>query len=296
MSAEREPALTTVKGSLIRHPLAAAVVGAALAAILALNALAFFRGLESPWLLGTVLVTDVLAIGAGILLAAREVLVADRRTEASQARLAAIVDSAMDAILTVDEGQKIVLFNRAAEQVFRCSRTEALGAPLERFLPERFRAAHRGHIEHFARTGVTARRMGDVTTLWALRANGEEFPIEASISQAVEAGRRFFTVILRDVTLRREAEGDAERARGALSDAQARLSAIVDSAMDAVITVDEQQKIVLFNRAAEQVFRVRREDVLNAPLDRFIPQRFRPQHRHHVEQFGQTGVTSRRMG
>jgi PAS domain S-box-containing protein len=224
MSAEREPALTTVKGSLIRHPLAAAAAGAALAAILALNALAFFRGLESPWLLGTVLVTDMLAIGAGILVAAREVLVADRRTEATQARLGAIVDSAMDAIITVDEAQKIVLFNRAAEQVFRCSRTEALGAPLDRFIPQRFREQHRVHIEQFGRTGVTNRRMGDVTTLWALRADGSgEFPIEASISQATEAGRRFFTVILRDITLRKQAEDALLRQKDELRELSARV-------------------------------------------------------------------------
>src|SRR6185436_9101693 len=123
---------------------------------------------------------------------------------------------------------------------------DALGAPLERFIPQRFRSGHHAHIEKFAQTGVTGRRMGDVTTLWALRADGQEFPIEASISQAGSAGSRYFTVILRDITLRRQAEADGERMRGALSDAQGRLSAIVDSAMDAIVTVDEQQRIVLF--------------------------------------------------
>jgi PAS domain S-box-containing protein len=138
--------------------------------------------------------------------------------------------------------------------------------------------------------------MGDVTTLWGLRADGEEFPIEASISQAGAAGERYYTVILRDVTLRKQAEAEAERARGALDEAQRRLGAIVDSAMDAVITVDEEQNIVLFNRAAEQVFRVRREEMLGTPLDRLLPARFRGAHRGHVEGFGRTGVTSRRMG
>src|SRR5687768_16633485 len=196
----------------------------------------------------------MLVIGAGIVFAAREVLVAEHRTEASQAQLEAIVDSAMDAIITVDAAQNIVLFNRAAEQIFRCPRREALGGPLDRFIPERFRAAHRGHIEHFARTGVTSRRMGDVTTLWGLRSGGEEFPIEASISQSGSAGERYFTVILRDITRRKQAESESERVRGALDAAQKRLGAIVDSAMDAMITVDDEQKIVLFNRAAEAVF------------------------------------------
>jgi hypothetical protein len=296
MNAERPGALTSVKQSLFRHP---AILGAGVAALVALlgsNVVAFLGGMQAPWLLGTVIIADMLVIGVGILVAAREVLVADERTEATQARLGAIVDSAMDAVITVDDGQNIVLFNRAAEKLLRCSRDQALGGPLERFIPERFRAAHRAHIQHFGRTGVTSRRMGDVTTLWALRADGEEFPIEASISQAFEGGRRLYTVILRDVTLRRHAETEAERMRGALDAAQARLAAIVDSAMDAVITVDEQQNVVLFNRAAEQLFRIRRDQAVGTPLDRLLPPRFRAGHRAYVDQFGRTGVTSRKMG
>jgi two-component system sensor kinase len=157
------------------------------------------------------------------LVAAREVMVADRRGDAIQERLAAIVDSAMDAMITVDESQAIVLFNRAAEQVFRCRREEALGARLERFVPQRFRAAHGGHIEKFGHTGVTARRMGDVTTLWALRADGEEFPIEASISHAGATGQRFFTVILRDITVRKQSEDALERSRQELRELSARV-------------------------------------------------------------------------
>jgi PAS domain S-box-containing protein len=296
MSAPDRSTLTFIKRSAFRHPAVIGAGAAALVAVLAMNAIAFVRGMESPWLLGAVIIGDMLVIGAAILVATREVLLAEHHTEASQAQLEAIVDSAMDAIITVDEAQKIVLFNRAAEQVFRCPRSAALGGPLERFIPERFRAGHRGHIEHFATTGVTARRMGDVTMLWGLRADGEEFPIEASISQAGRQGERYFTVILRDVTLRRNAEVDSERMRSALSEAQARLGAIVDSAMDAVITVDEAQRIVLFNRAAEQVFGLRRDEVLGSALERLIPARFRGAHHGHVERFGTTGVTSRRMG
>jgi PAS domain S-box-containing protein len=296
MDVERRAGLTSIKGSLFRHPAVIGAGGAALAALLGSNVVAFIGGMQAPWLLGTVIVTDMLVIGMGILLAAREVLVAEQRTEATEARLGAIVDSAMDAIITVDETQKILLFNRAAEQLFLCSRGEALGTPLERFIPERFRSAHHEHIERFASTGVTSRRMGDVTTLWALRSDGTEFPIEASISQAAEGGRRLFTVILRDITLRLQQQRDAERMRSALDATQARLGAIVDSAMDAVITVDEAQQIVLFNRTAEQLFRLRREEVLGTKLDRLIPARFRGAHHGHIEAFGRTGVTSRRMG
>jgi hypothetical protein len=288
--------LISVKGSVVRHPAVIGAGSAALVALLGTNAIAFMRGMDTPWLLGATIIADMLVIGAGIVVAAREVLVAEQRTEASQARLSAILDSAMDAIITVDEKQHIVLFNRAAEKLFLCSRAEALGTPLARFIPERFRGAHAGHIERFGRTGVTSRRMAELTTLWALRTDGREIPIEASISQAAEGGRQLYTVILRDITLRMQAQKDAAAMREALDATQARLGAIVDSAMDAVITVDEEQKIVLFNRAAERLFRVGRDAMLGASLDRLIPARFRGAHRGHVAEFGRTGVTSRRMG
>jgi PAS domain S-box-containing protein len=117
----------------------------------------------------------------------------------------------MDAIVTVDENQNIVLFNQAAEKVFRCPAALAIGGPLDRFIPERFRAAHHGHIERFGRTGTTTRMMGGRLELFGLRADGEEFPIDASISQVVTDHGKFYTVILRDVTARKAAETALER-------------------------------------------------------------------------------------
>jgi len=175
----------------------------------------------APWLHALDLVLDLAALAAVVALlvwAGQRFEATEARAReaiaASQARLAAIIDTAMDAIVTVDEAQRIVLFNQAAERVFRCPRAEALGARLDRFIPVRFREAHRVHLERFAASGATGRRMGDGTTLWGLRADGEEFPMEASISRSEEGGRRYCTVILRDITLRKRAE-DALRAREA---------------------------------------------------------------------------------
>ncbi len=223
MGADEGQGLISVKRRLVRRPAVIGAAGTSLAALLGMNAVAFARGLDSPWLLGAVIIADMLVIGVGIVVAAREVLYAEHRTEASEARFDAIVDSAMDAIVTVDAGQRIVVFNRAAEQIFRCPRREALGSSLDRFIPARFRNAHRGHVEQFARTGVTSRRMGDITTLWGLRADGDEFPIEASISQAGNAGERFYTVILRDITLRKQADDALRRSQAELRELSARV-------------------------------------------------------------------------
>jgi len=124
----------------------------------------------------------------------------------------------MDAIVTVDEDQHIVLFNSAAERIFRCPAAEAVGGPLDRFIPERFRAAHRAHIARFGATGTTVRSMGSDMVLYGLRANGEEFPIEASISQVKVDGRKLFTVVLRDISARVNAAAEIERSRRQLRD------------------------------------------------------------------------------
>ena len=125
---------------------------------------------------------------------------------ASEDRLAKIVNSAMDAIITLDQNQRIVVFNAAAEKVFCCPKSEALGHSIDRFIPERYRKVHSSHIRHFDSTGASSRSISSPGMLYGLRANGEEFPLEATISQVTVKGRRLFTVILRDITLRKKTE------------------------------------------------------------------------------------------
>jgi PAS domain S-box-containing protein len=112
---------------------------------------------------------------------------ASRDALESKRRLEGIVASAMDAIITVDDSQRIVLFNPAAERMFAAPAETAIGQHISSFIPERFRAVHASHISRFTKTGATNRAMGSLGAISGLRANGEEFPIEASISQ-VEVG------------------------------------------------------------------------------------------------------------
>ena len=129
----------------------------------------------------------------------------------SQAQMAGIFNSAMDAIISTDTDQRILIFNPAAEAMFRCSQSEAIGQPLERFIPARFRSIHSQQVKKFAQTGATNRGMGHLGTLYGLRNDGEEFPIEASISKINMSGNELFTVILRDITERKQAEEQIQR-------------------------------------------------------------------------------------
>ncbi|HET9708313.1 MAG TPA: PAS domain S-box protein, partial [Gemmatimonadales bacterium] len=121
-------------------------------------------------------------------------------------RLSAIVQSAMDGIIAVDDSYRIELVNPAAEQMFGHKAADLAGQPMDVLMPERHRAAHQEHIKRFSSTYLTHRTMVNTGSQMGLRANGEEFPLEASISQSEVGGRKLFTVILRDITERRRAE------------------------------------------------------------------------------------------
>ena len=141
----------------------------------------------------------------------------------SEARFGGIVSNAADAIISIDEEQKITLFNAGAERIFGYSASEALGRPLALLLPEQFQARHRQHVENFAADGTTARQMGERRAIFGRRKSGEEFPAEASISRLEVEGTRLLTVMLRDITARKRAEevlrDSEERFRTAFDDA-----------------------------------------------------------------------------
>lgn len=136
---------------------------------------------------------------------------------ASEQRLSSIVDSAMDAIITVDEDQRILVFNAAACAVFRCAAADAIGQPLARFLPWRFRAAHLDQLRAFVNDPPTRVERAQIT---GLRADGEEFPAEVSRSHIEVQGRRIFTVILRDISARLAAEAARDALEAQLRVAQ----------------------------------------------------------------------------
>ncbi len=126
--------------------------------------------------------------------------------EAIELQLAGIIHSAMDGIITIDDEHRIVLFNRAAEEIFQCSAAEALGHSLDQFVPEEFRSMHRQHIQAFADAEEITRRMGPYREISGLRSTGEIFPLEASISKVNRGEKRWLTVILRDISERKKHE------------------------------------------------------------------------------------------
>ncbi|MFZ2855410.1 MAG: ATP-binding protein, partial [Rhodocyclaceae bacterium] len=128
---------------------------------------------------------------------------AEAALSANGARFVAILDSALEAIVAIGVDQRIVYFNAAAEQMFGWPAAEVVGGPLDRLIPAHFLAAHREHVRRFADSGTTRRVMGVPLEVRGVRRNGEEFPVDAAISQGECGGQKLLTVMLRDITERK---------------------------------------------------------------------------------------------
>ncbi|MES2521554.1 MAG: PAS domain S-box protein [Gemmatimonadota bacterium] len=123
----------------------------------------------------------------------------------SEMRLARIIDSALDAIITVNDAGLIVLFNAAAERVFRTTAADAMGKPLDLYLPDPGRSSGTAGVHRFLQPD-DGKGGPNALVVQGRRADGDRFPLEASVSRTEVAGRRMLTVILRDVTERQQLE------------------------------------------------------------------------------------------
>jgi two-component system cell cycle sensor histidine kinase/response regulator CckA len=204
----------------------------------------------------------------------RAVLTLQRQLETlrySKERLSGIIESAMDAIVTIDEEQRILVFNGAAERMFLCPADDAIGTSLERFIPEKFRGGHHAHIREFGTTGVSSRAMGATRAVFGLRTSGEEFPIEASISQVDADGQKLFTVIMRDISDRLRAEHEKERA-------EERFHQLIEGAPNGMVMVDHFGRILLVNAEIERLFGYVRHELIGEPIEILVPVRYHERH------------------
>jgi two-component system, NarL family, sensor histidine kinase UhpB len=160
------------------------------------------------------------------------------------------VNAASEAIITVDEQQRIVMINPAAQRMFGCSAVEALGSPLSRFIPADRRDAHARLVAEFARAGTLEARMGEPGRVVGLRANGETFSAEASISRVAVSGPsgplHYFTALLRDLSHEQELQQQIDALNR-------RMRAVFELAPVA-IWITDGDRIVFANRACAALF------------------------------------------
>jgi PAS domain S-box-containing protein len=198
----------------------------------------------------------------------QEEIAGRRRAEAavriSESLTAAILESALDAIITIDLGGRIVEFNPAAVRTFGYSRTEAIGKSMaELIIPAAWREAHARGLANYLSTGK-GRVLGKRLELTARRRDESEFPCELTVTQTSVANPPLFTGYLRDITQRKRAEQ--------------RFQLVVEAAPSGFVMVDQAGKMVLVNSQTEKMFGYLRDELLGQPVEMLVPERFRKQH------------------
>jgi two-component system CheB/CheR fusion protein len=172
----------------------------------------------------------------------------------------AILESALDCIITMDANGVVQEFNPAAERVFGFRREEVVGKELaELIVPLRMREQHRRGLAHYLKTGEGP-VLGKRIEINGLRRDGTEILVELTITPFKADGALLFTGHLRDITDRRRDE-----------QARRHLAAIVESSDDAVISTDLEGHIISWNRGAERIFGYKADEVIGKPVTILIP-------------------------
>ncbi|HMA16906.1 MAG TPA: PAS domain S-box protein, partial [Thermoanaerobaculia bacterium] len=212
----------------------------------------------------------------------RERRQARQALRASEARFRALAESGSDAILTADCDGIVLFANRATERVFGHPVPAVIGRPLEQLLPglppprEGEAVAER---EAFCERGNPLEWCGR-------HASGSEIPVELSVSGFRRKGRQLLTVVVRDITERRRAED-------ALKTSEARKSAVIEAALDAIITIDASGLVLEFNSAAERMFGHSRNTVFGRPMAEVVlPPPARERHREGLARYLATGKSA----
>jgi protein-histidine pros-kinase len=188
-----------------------------------------------------------------------------------EARFRATVESSLDAVVTIDEQGKVIGWNPQAQTIFGWSYEEIVGRSLaETIIPPAYRDAHRAGLERFLATGEGP-MLNQRLELSALRRNGQEFPIELSISPLQIGGGYQFSAYVRDLTERKRAESLFQLA--------------VEAAPNAMLMVDAKGKINLANAAAESMFGFTRKELVGQPVELLVPVDIQDKHTELRKEF-----------
>jgi|GEM_PF-1317248 len=190
-----------------------------------------------------------------------------KRTEAalrdSEKRFRAVTQSINDAIIAINDENRIIQWNVGARRIFGYEESEMLGQPLSIVMPKRLRERHEAAIKHVKQTGES-RLIGQTIELAGLHKDGSEFPAEISIGTWSSGGKTYFSGVVRNIT-------DRKRAEAALRDSREQLRAVVDASPSAITVKDREGRFVLVNRAFADWMNSEPKAIVGKTLDDLFP-------------------------
>jgi two-component system sensor kinase FixL len=202
-------------------------------------------------------------------------LLYEHSRESGQARLRAVVDNVLDGLITIDERGNIESFNPACERIFGYESSEAIGKNIKMLMPEPYHSEHDDYLSHYRETGE-AHIIGTAgREVSAKRKDGSVFPMDLSISAFQLEDGRHFSGIIRDITARKQSE--------------ARLRAVVDHAIDGLITIGERGIVESFNPACERIFGYGADEVIGQNIRVLMPEPYHSEHDGYLHHYIETG-------
>jgi two-component system sensor kinase FixL len=203
-----------------------------------------------------------------------------KRTE-QMLRLEAIFNTVIDGIITINRQGLIESVNPAAANLFGYNESEVVGQNIKLLMPEPYHHQHDGYIENYQSTGHK-KIIGIGREVKGQRKNGSVFPFFLSVSEVKLEDRIIYTGIIHDIS-------ELKKAEQALRESQNQLNAIINNAVDGIITINESGEIQMVNPAAAKLFGYEVEELLNQNVKIIMQSTHQAQHDAYINNYLATG-------